>query len=149
MIPGDAVQNGWQFADPDFVPLNITAIFSPPDDVSADVRQIQEDLPQEQDDNKLGPEGKKKALSTIIAHHNAKVDDWKRIASSSRKDPNVTGSDVAGFPIHLPAKREQQRIAAFFSTLDAGIAAEADRLASLEAYKKGLMQQLFPSPEGE
>ena len=33
--------------DPDFTPLNIAVVFSPPADVSSDVKQIQEDLPQE------------------------------------------------------------------------------------------------------
>jgi type I restriction enzyme S subunit len=79
---------------------------------------------------------------------NAKVKDWKCIASSSRKDPNVTGADVAAFPIGLPAKAEQQRIAACLGSLDVRLAAEADKLAALKAHKKGLMQQLFPSPEG-
>ncbi len=66
----DALQNGRKLTNPDFVPLNITAVFSPPADVSRDVRQIQEDLPQEQEDNKHDPEGKKKSLTTIIAHYN-------------------------------------------------------------------------------
>jgi type I restriction enzyme R subunit len=56
-------------ADPAFVPLNIAAVFSPPGDVSADVRQIQEDLPQEQEDNQHDPETKKKALQKIIADY--------------------------------------------------------------------------------
>src|SRR3546814_11645493 len=43
-------------ADPDYVPLNIAAVFSPPADVSADVKQLQEDLPQEQADNRKDPE---------------------------------------------------------------------------------------------
>lgn len=44
-------------------------------------------------------------------------------------------------------KAEQQRIADCLSSLDARIAAEADKLAALKTHKKGLMQQLFPSPE--
>jgi type I restriction enzyme R subunit len=66
----DALQAGRKMTDPDFVPLKIAAVFSPPADVSADVRQIQEDLPQEQEDNKHDPEQKKKALTTIIADYN-------------------------------------------------------------------------------
>src|SRR3546814_8607712 len=58
-------------ADPDYVPLNIAAVFSPPADVSADVKQLQEDLPQEQADNRKDPEGKKAALAAIIADYNA------------------------------------------------------------------------------
>ena len=56
--------------DPEFVPLNIAAVFSPPGDVSADVRQIQEDLPQEREDNQQDPEGKKEALTAIIGDYN-------------------------------------------------------------------------------
>ena len=66
----DAVQNGRKIADSDYVPLKIAAVFSPPAEVSADVRQIQEDLPQEQEDNRQDPEGKKQALQTIIDRYN-------------------------------------------------------------------------------
>lgn len=61
-----------QAADPEFQPLNIACVFSPPGDVSADVRQIQEDLPQERADNQQDPEAKKKALTAIIADYNAR-----------------------------------------------------------------------------
>ncbi|MDZ4349422.1 MAG: type I restriction endonuclease subunit R [Xanthomonadaceae bacterium] len=60
-----------QQADPHWLPLNIAAVFSPPADVSADVKQLQEDLPQEQEDNKQDPEVKKAALKAIIAGYNA------------------------------------------------------------------------------
>ena len=68
-----------QQADSEFVPLNIAAVFSPPADVSADVKQIQEDLPQEQEDNKHNPEEKKKSLETIIADYNARFGTNHRI----------------------------------------------------------------------
>ncbi|CAJ1781480.1 type I restriction endonuclease subunit R [Aeromonas hydrophila] len=55
-----------------FLPLNIAAVFSPPGDVSADVRQLQEDLPTELEDNQQEPDAKKAALSTIIASYNAR-----------------------------------------------------------------------------
>ena len=66
----DAVQNGRQIADPDYVPLKVTAVFSPPAEGNKDVKQLQEDLPQEQEDNKQEPELKKKALKAIIDHYN-------------------------------------------------------------------------------
>jgi type I restriction enzyme R subunit len=66
-------------ADPDFVPLNIAAVFSPPGDVSADVKQIQEDLPQEQEDNKKEPDAKKAALQAIIASYNTRFGTNHRI----------------------------------------------------------------------
>lgn len=66
-------------ADSTFVPLNIAAVFSPPSDVSADVKQIQEDLPQEQEDNKKEPDAKKAALQDIIASYNARFGTNHRI----------------------------------------------------------------------
>ena len=75
----DAIQNGRTIDDPSFVPLSITAVFSPPADVSPDVKQLQEDLPQEHEDNKDHPDEKKKALSTIIAHYNERFGTNHRI----------------------------------------------------------------------
>jgi type I restriction enzyme, R subunit len=61
-----------QSADPDFKPLNVACVFSPPAEGNPDVKQIQEDLPQEQEDNKEDPEGKKAALKAILAEYNAR-----------------------------------------------------------------------------
>jgi type I restriction enzyme, R subunit len=68
-----------QQADPAFAPLNIAAVFSPPGDVSADVRQLQEDLPTELEDNQHDPEGKKQALQNIMAGYNARFGTNHRI----------------------------------------------------------------------
>jgi len=58
-------------ADPSFLPLNIACVFSPPAEGDADVKQIQEDLPQEKEDNAVEPEKKKEALKAILADYNA------------------------------------------------------------------------------
>ncbi len=57
-------------SDPEFVPLKIAAVFSPPAEGNKDIQQIQEDLPQEKADNRQDPEGKKAALQAIIADYN-------------------------------------------------------------------------------
>ena len=44
-------------------------------------------------------------------------------------------------------REEQERIASCLSSLDALITAETQKLETLKIHKKGLMQQLFPSPE--
>ena len=59
-----------QADDPEFVPLKVAAIFSPPAEGNKDVQQIQEDLPQEKEDNQHDPEAKKTALKSIIADYN-------------------------------------------------------------------------------
>jgi type I restriction enzyme R subunit len=53
-----------------FVPLKIACVFSPPAEVNKDVKQLQEDLPQEKADNKQEPEKKKAALKSIIESYN-------------------------------------------------------------------------------
>ncbi|MCD6366299.1 MAG: type I restriction endonuclease subunit R [Bacteroidales bacterium] len=68
--------------NPEFTPLNIACVFSPPAQLiakegdkqsqknAADIKQLQEDLIQEQEDNKQNPEEKKIALEEIIADYN-------------------------------------------------------------------------------
>ncbi|NCC33956.1 MAG: type I restriction endonuclease subunit R, partial [Chloroflexia bacterium] len=65
------VQAERQAADPDFRPLNIACVFSPPAEGNRDVKQLQEDLPQEKADNQQEPEQKKAALQQIMADYNA------------------------------------------------------------------------------
>jgi type I restriction enzyme R subunit len=69
-----------QAAHPDFKPLNIACVFSPPAEGDPDVKQIQEDLPQEQADNEEDPEGKKAALKAILADYNAGYGTSHRIS---------------------------------------------------------------------
>lgn len=58
-------------ADPSFQPLSIACVFSPPAQGNPDVKQIQEDLPQEKEDNAVEPEKKMEALKAILADYNA------------------------------------------------------------------------------
>jgi type I restriction enzyme S subunit len=54
---------------------------------------------------------------------------------------------IRGLPVPVPSLAEQQRIADCLTSLDALIAAQTQKLEALKTHKKGLMQQLFPSPE--
>lgn len=54
--------------------------------------------------------------------------------------------DFSHIPISLPGTHEQTRIADCLSSLDELIAAHGRKLKALKAYKKGLMQNLFPRP---
>jgi len=64
------IQQQKQIANPDYTPLNVACVFSPPAEGNKDIQQIQEDLTQEKEDNKQNPEEKKEALKTIIAEYN-------------------------------------------------------------------------------
>ncbi|MDH2924705.1 type I restriction enzyme R subunit [Nicoletella semolina] len=65
-----AAQAKLQASNPDFVTLNIACVFSPPAEGDKDIAQIQADLPQEEQDNKNDPSGKKAALKAIIDDYN-------------------------------------------------------------------------------
>ncbi|MEY2842531.1 MAG: hypothetical protein RI920_568, partial [Pseudomonadota bacterium] len=66
------LQQARQACDPDFQPLNIACVFSPPAEGNPDVKQLQQDLQQEKADNEEDPEGKKAALKAILADYNAR-----------------------------------------------------------------------------
>jgi len=77
-----AIQAQKQAEDADYVPMNIACVFSPPTQALAndtdtkneknlaDIKQLQDDLINEKEDNKQDPEGKKQALTAIIADYN-------------------------------------------------------------------------------
>lgn len=76
------IQKKRQVENPNYVHLNIACVFSPPSQLisnngdqqaqknAADIKQLQEDLTNEREDNKQNPEEKKQALTEIIADYN-------------------------------------------------------------------------------
>ena len=60
-----------------------------------------------------------------------------------------TKNDVSSLEVPLPVEpREQQKIADCLASIDELITLESQRLDNLKTHKKGLMQQLFPAPDG-
>ena len=59
----------------------------------------------------------------------------------------ISLEDLRKITLFRPEIGEQQRIADCLTTLDDLIAAQTHKLDALKTHKKGLMQQLFPSPE--
>ena len=57
-------------------------------------------------------------------------------------------NDFLKLTVSVPSTAEQQKIADCLTSLDDLIAAQSQKVAALQAYKKGLMQNLFPA-EGE
>ena len=85
-------------ADPDYIPLNITAVFTPPIKNSSD-----EDLPQEEADNRENPEGNKRALAEIIGDYNTRYgtnfsvdlfDEYYRDVQQRIKDQKYPNKDL-------------------------------------------------------
>jgi len=61
--------------------------------------------------------------------------------------PAVNKSAIEEISVKFPEPDEQERIASCLSSLATLITAETQNLEGLKNHKKGLMQQLFPSPE--
>lgn len=77
--------------------------------------------------------------------YNAKVFLGPIVNKGAKNTINVTNAAFLSKKLLLPkARQEQQKIADCLSSLDARIAAQADKIDALETHKKGLMQQLFP-----
>ena len=61
---------------------------------------------------------------------------------------NLNADIIKLLPFSIPSIPEQQKIADCLTSLDDLIAAQSQKVEALQAYKKGLMQNLFPA-EGE
>lgn len=71
---------------------------------------------------------------------------WEELSSGSTFG-SITSDQIIGRKIVIPeSKIEQSKIAACLSSLDNYIDATKRKLELLKEYKKGLMQQLFPTP---
>lgn len=80
------IQTEKQAANPEFVPLNIACVFSPPaqlaenSEAKKDIEQLAGDLVREQEDNKVEPEKKKAALQAILADYNTRYGTNHRVS---------------------------------------------------------------------
>lgn len=79
----------------------------------------------------------------VLAWLNCRVNYWKRLAASSRKDPNITGNEVAKFPILIPSKEEQNSIVEVLGLWDTAIEKQSELIEKLKLRKRALMQQLL------
>ncbi len=99
----DEIQNQKKEEDNDYKSLNIACVFSPPAEGNKDVKQLQEDLPQEKHDNEENPNEKKEALIKIMDDYNQryntnhsinKFDLYYQDVQQRIKDQKYPNSDV-------------------------------------------------------
>ena len=94
------------------------------------------------DNNVVGIKGRNsQATDYFVFYLSQKIDLNKHCGGAV---PSVNKSTLQSIKVVVPLLPEQQKIADCLSSLDDMIRAEASRLEALQAYKKGLMQQLFP-----
>ena len=87
-----------------------------------------------------------KKLRKDFIFHYFKNHGLKSVISGSAQ-PQITRAGFAPLLVFFPSPEEQERIADSLSSVDDLIAAQTQKLEALKTHKKGLMQQLFPSPE--
>lgn len=68
---------------------------------------------------------------------------WRKVASSSRKDPNITRNDIREFEINLPSLHEQDSIARILSDTDALIEALNTLLMKKREIRSGIARELL------
>ncbi|MEL7504364.1 MAG: restriction endonuclease subunit S [Cyanobacteria bacterium J06554_6] len=68
-------------------------------------------------------------------------------AEAGGAQKNVNVGALKTLEVYLPRLEEQRKIASCLSSLDDLITAETQKHEALKTHKRGLMQQLFPSPE--
>jgi type I restriction enzyme, S subunit len=79
----------------------------------------------------------------LLVTLNYRVEYWRSVASSSRKDPNISSQDVRKFPIGYPRPVEQRAIAEALGDVDALLEALERLIAKKRDIKQAAMQQLL------
>lgn len=79
----------------------------------------------------------------LLENLNFRVEHWKSVASSSRKDPNITSKDIRDFLLVCPNASEQSRIASALSSVKNLISSLDQLIAKKRNVKQAAMQQLL------
>ena len=94
---------------------------------------------------------KKRLVSAYLANYLTTWQywDWVAVTSARSGQPGINSIEYSSLAIPLPPGdlAEQKRVADCLTSLDEMIAAQTQKLDAHKTHKKGLMQQLFPSPE--
>lgn len=88
----------------------------------------------------------RRVLGEFLYYALVNLTPWIRTIPATNTLPIINKTEFSKIAILHPIKDEQQRIATCLGSLDTLIAAETEKLEALRVHKKGLMQQLFPSP---
>ena len=95
---------------------------------------------------KLIPEG----VNPDFFYHLLQRDEFRnamQMKAAGGAQGNLSSGDINEYSLHCPAdSSEQRKIAECLTSLDEVIAGHGQKLAALQSHKKGLLQQLFPSP---
>ena len=92
----------------------------------------------------------KSNYSPEFIFQNTLTDDYDkfiRITSQRSGQPGVNAQEYASYEISVPKFEEQQKIGAYFSTLDHLITLHQRKCAEIKSLKKYMLQKMFPQNE--
>jgi type I restriction enzyme S subunit len=72
-----------------------------------------------------------------------KRSQWRKVAASTRKDPNITKHDVHEFQVPMPPVQDQERIIKSYASHLERITNELRSKNRLEIFKRGMMEDLL------
>ncbi|WP_170148494.1 restriction endonuclease subunit S [Lacinutrix venerupis] len=83
-------------------------------------------------------------FNTFLFHYFSSEEYKKEVHKNLGATINsINGSDLKKFKVPFPSEKEQQKIANYLSAIDKKIEAVQTQLTQTQAFKKGLLQQLF------
>jgi type I restriction enzyme, S subunit len=91
----------------------------------------------------IRPDQSRLSSRFLLSYLNFRVQYWKSVASSSRKDPNITGRDVRVFPIALPPLREQEAAGEALQDIEDQILMLDELIDKKTEIKQAAMQELL------
>lgn len=74
---------------------------------------------------------------------NKNIYTWRRVAASSRKDPNITKKDIENQKFDFPSVFEQEKISKLISLIDKLITLQQRKLEQLKQIKKAYLKTIF------
>jgi len=90
------------------------------------------------------------ALPFIYQHINSiRFHCYVDVVNTSSGIPHISSKQINEFTIGFPTLPEQQKISSFLSSVDEKLTQLKRKKELLAQYKKGVMQQLFPSGDGQ
>lgn len=85
--------------------------------------------------------------NVFVYHYFTHMKNWIISKYIQGGQGNLSGQIIKSVNLYFPKAEEQQKIADFLSEIDTMITGQSNKVEQLKAYKKGLMQGLFPSFE--
>lgn len=74
---------------------------------------------------------------------NARIEYWKKVAISSRKDPNITKDDVENFPVSMPPLEKQNILVKKIAVILTALSSAQEDMNAFHEFSRSLTAEVF------